>query len=87
MSIKDTVRVNQPWGVSNQLRIETNDAIYFQSYDSIIARIQGGEVTLDKKFWNFSTTTSKYRNKFLGETTAETQKKIDAGVYVLDDLN
>jgi len=46
-----------------------------------------GGVILDKKYWNYSKTTSKYRNKFLNETTKETQAKIDSGEYVLKDLN
>ena len=42
---------------------------------------------LDKTYWNYSKTTSKYRNQFLGETTKETQAKIDSGKYILTDLN
>lgn len=63
---------------------------YFQSYDSIIVKkVYGGrlDVYLDRKYWNYSVTTSKYRNQFLGETTKETQAKIDSGEYVLCDLN
>ena len=68
---------------------------YLQSYDSIIAKRHNdklvGEyfpfVELDKTYWNYSKTTSKYRNKFLGETTKETQAKIDSGEYTLTDLN
>ena len=61
---------------------------FFQSYDSIIARRDpAGVVTLDQRFWDYSMTTSKYRNQFLGETKKETEKKIKAGVYRLDNLN
>ena len=64
----------------------------FQSYDSIIATKRvfykgGHEVTLDRTTWNYSKTTSKYRNQFLNETTKETQAKIDSGEYILADLN
>jgi hypothetical protein len=64
----------------------------FQSYDSLIVKITADEngnrvVTLDENKWNYSTTTSKYRNRFLGETTKETKKKIAAGIYKLIDLN
>ena len=45
------------------------------------------QVYLDKKFWNFSNTTSKYRNKFLNETTKQTIAKIKSGEYKLVDLN
>ena len=62
---------------------------WFQSYDSTIVYMDNftGGVILDKKYWNYSKTTSKYRNKFLNETTKETQAKIDSGEYVLKDLN
>ncbi len=63
----------------------------FQSYDSVIVErtyTSGGVLTkLDETYWNYSTTTSKYRNQFLGETTKQTQAKIDSGEYILTDLN
>ena len=64
----------------------------FQSYRSIIVRQttrpDGLVITrLDKTFWDYSKTTGKYRNQFLGESKAETQKKIDSGEYILTDLN
>jgi hypothetical protein len=46
-----------------------------------------GNVTLDKHYWDYSTTTSRYRNQFLREKTAETRQKINSGVYKLADLN
>lgn len=73
----------------------------FQSYQSVIAErifwrkedIQGipgakeVEVTLDEKYWDYSTTTGKYRNQFLGEGIEDTRKKIASGEYKLADLN
>ena len=47
----------------------------------------GERVTLDKNYWDYSRTTSKYRNQFLCETTKETQAKIKSGEYILADLN
>ena len=68
-----------------------NHTIYFQSYDSIIIKKSWdkGKLTiiLDERFWNCSRTTSKYRSRFLGETTKETEKKIKSGIYQLADLN
>jgi hypothetical protein len=61
--------------------------IYFQSYKSIIVAIKGGKTYLDKNKWNYSRTTSKYRNQFLDEDTAATKAKIDCGTYELIDLN
>ena len=59
----------------------------FQSYNSVIVYISGGNVYLDKHYWNYSNTTTKYRNIFLGETTQETKRKIKSGEYTLTDLN
>ena len=73
--------------VPNQFIIEDKDKTVFQSYKSVICVKQNGTVTLDKKFWDYSNTTGKYRNIFLGETKKETQAKIDKGIYKLDDLN
>lgn len=42
---------------------------------------------LDKNKWDYSTTTEKYRNQFLGETKKETEAKIKSGEYALVDLN
>ena len=61
---------------ANQLIIYTDKGQLFQSYDSIIVKIENGIVTLDEKYWDYSQTTGKYRNKFLNETKKETQAKI-----------
>jgi len=61
---------------------------FFQSYHTMIAKINDyGKVFLDTNYWNYSRTTGKYRNEFLGERIAETRKKIDNGEYKLVDLN
>ena len=82
-------------GVTQTYKSRTGETIrpptgeLFQSYDSIICfkSYCGQCVILDRDKWDYSTTTSKYRNQFLNETKKETQKKIDAGVYILADLN
>lgn len=87
--------------VANQYIIEMarnplsgNCEEYFQSYQSIIAyrerftpEKRDRQVWLDKTYWNYSRTTGKYRNMFLGETKQETEKKIKDGTYILTDLN
>ena len=75
--------------VLNQFEIITKTAKYFQSYSTIIVkkRFKDGQIYLDKNRWDYSTTTGKYRNRFLGEGIAETRKKIESGVYKLVDLN
>lgn len=74
--------------VPNQFIITTDKGRYFQSYRTVIAfRPYGGKVQLDADSWDYSVTTSRYRNQFLGETTKETLAKIQSGEYELVDLN
>lgn len=71
----------------NQFIIEDRGVTYFQSYNSIIVKIDKGEVFLDEKYWNYSKTTGKYRNIFLGEDKKEIERKIKEGTYTLINLN
>ena len=73
--------------VPNQFEINFKRTRIFQSYKSIISKIENGITYLDERRWNYSRTTSKYRSIFLGESTKETQKKIDSGEYILTDLS
>ena len=73
--------------VANQFIIEHDGYTYFQSYQTIIARKGGGETVLDKDYWDYSVTTGKYRNQFLGEGINETRRKIREGIYRVEDLN
>ena len=82
--------------VPNQFEIygRDNDGKHFrifQSYHTTIAKIccdfPKDKVFLDVNHWQYSTTTGKYRNIFLNEKKAETQKKIDSGEYTLINLN
>lgn len=75
--------------VANQFIIDTKDGLYFQSYASVIAfkPRNGGPIQLDARTWDYSATTGKYRNEFLGEGIADTRAKIANGTYVLTDLN
>lgn len=74
--------------VANQFIIYTREGRYFQSYDSVIAfKDNEGNVTLDVDDWDYSRTTGKYRNEFLGEGIAETRSKIESGEYELENLN
>ena len=74
--------------VANQFIIETPKGDYFQSYRSIIAFKSKKEgLILDEYFWNYSRTTSKYRNQFTGLTTKETEKAIKDKEIKLKNLN
>lgn len=76
--------------VCNQFIIVDDDGSeYFQSYSSIIVKCDNKEnkTYLDEFYWNYSRTTSKYRNAFLGLTTDETRAKIKSGDLILTNLN
>ena len=74
--------------IANQFVItDDNGDEFFQSYSSTIVKRSQDKVYLDAHYWDYSVTTSKYRNKFLGEKTAETKRKIANGEYILTDLN
>lgn len=73
--------------IANQFQVTTENAIYFQSYNSMIVKIEGGQVFLDPIYWDYSRTTGKYRNIFLGEDKKTTEKKIKNGTYILTNLN
>lgn len=75
--------------VPNQFIItdEETSVTWFQSYKTVIAkRSPLGAITLDKN-WDYSKTTGKYRNQFLGETRKETEAKIKYGTYKITNLN
>jgi len=60
---------------------------FFKSYNTVIAkRTVEGIVTLDPKH-DYSKTTARYRNEFLGETTKEVLNKIKKGDYKIENLN
>ena len=73
--------------IANQFIIYNDNEQFFQSYDSLIVKISQGKTFLDSDTWDYSKTIAKYRNQFLGETTKETQAKINSGEYILTNLN
>lgn len=80
-----TGRSGQP--VKNQFILEDGNSTIFQSYDSIIAMKSGGRTYLDKYRWDYSTTTGKYRNQFLGMNKKQIEQAIEDGAIYLVDLN
>jgi hypothetical protein len=77
--------------IANQFIINDSEFTSFQSYNSVIVKttFENGErvVYLDKYYYNYSKTTAKYRNLFLGCTSKECEQRIKDGVYILTDLN
>lgn len=77
--------------VPNQNIIFSPEATVFQSYDSVIVKtcFEDGKrvVYLDETYWDYSNTTRKYRNAFLGENSGVIKSKIASGEYRLTNLN
>ena len=88
----ENIESNKGNKIANQFVItDDKQNEYFQSYNSMIVKkdYEGDQVKiyLDQKYWNYSNTTGKYRNIFLGETIKDTRAKIKSGEYILTDLN
>lgn len=74
--------------VANQFIIRTEEGVFFQSYNTIVAKKdKRGQMYLDAEKWNYSRTTAKYRNVFTGLDTKETENHIKDGRILLVDLN
>ena len=70
--------------VANQFIITTEHGVMFRSYESNIAFIPNDEKTIYLGAdWNYSTTTAKYRNQFLGLDKKEIEARIKDGRAVI----
>lgn len=75
--------------VANQFIIESENKVMFQSYDSPIVEIDEKHKTITVyRDWDYSTTTSKYRNQFMNENgfyelsnKKDFEKYMNLGVY------
>lgn len=54
-----------------------------KSYDKIIVVKKGGEIYLNADYYDYSTTTSRHRNLFLGVDSKEFHKNLKEGRYKL----
>lgn len=83
--------------LANQQIMSSNLGQMFVSYGTNICyksthRYKDGDVSrpkyiFDEYYWNYSRTTSKYRNEFLGFGVDECRKGIKEGWIKLTDLN
>ena len=72
---------------NNQYIIEHNGITYFQSYNVIVAKKSKGKTILDKDYHEYSRTTIKYRNMFLGLPSSSVNEAIRDGKITLGKLN
>ena len=68
---------------SNQCEIVTEHGKYLQSYKSIVAKKDYGEITLYPK-WDYSRTTAKHVGKWLGKSSKEIREKIKQGEIIVE---
>lgn len=76
--------------IKNQYVIVMKDGVFFQSYEDIIAFLPTNPNSLpmlDAQSWDSSITTRGHREVFLGEPHVRTLGKINAGKYLMVDLN
>ena len=82
--------------VPNQFKIVNGAKIYFQSYNSMICKIDTNKnlVSLDSFYWDYSRTTIKYLKEFLYSnayygilSTDEIRNKIKTKEIKLTNLN
>lgn len=57
-------------GVQNQFEIETETARYMQSYNSVVAKIENGILTLGND-WDYSRTTMKHLNLWIRDNSID----------------
>lgn len=72
--------------VNNQFEIITEEGIYFQSYDSVVAfKSNNGRVVLGEDY-RYSRTTMKYLIQFLGvDSIKHVDREIEAGNWSIDE--
>ena len=71
---------------NNQFKVYTDEGVYFQSYDSVVAfkpNISEEKIRVGVD-WDYSRTTMKYVGQFLGQNTAKTRKDIKDEVILVD---
>ena len=73
--------------VANQFIIETDNKIFFQSYNSMIAEVCHGKIYLDPVYYKYSKTTSKYLNRFLNMNSKEIESGLKSGLITFKNLN
>ena len=52
-----------------------------KSYNKIIAIVLNGEIYLNSEYYNYSTTTSRHRNLFLGVSAKEFEQNCKKSLY------
>jgi len=80
-------KFGNPAPSTQRVEYSKNGSTFFSYGVAIVEKSINGKITLDKSKWDYSATTGMYRNQFLGESITETRKKINSGLYALENLN
>ena len=70
---------------NNQFVVVNNGATYFQSYDSVIAKVEGSKVTLSED-WDYSKTTLKHLYIFLRGVGISVNSKKEVERAIKDNI-
>jgi hypothetical protein len=92
MTFKNVENITSSRGkkIANQFIIKTDKGQFFKSYDSVIAFKPNDPmqpIELDCIKWNYSRTTSKYRNIFLNCDTKDIKQMTKNGDLIFINLN
>ena len=96
MKVENMKSVRTGRAVANQFVITDSkrNAVWFQSYTSVIALVENGTLYLDRNKWDYSQTTAKYRNSFISEyynskyaSAAALAAGVREGKIVMTELN
>lgn len=93
--MKNETKIRLTVLAANQFRITVQDHMhtweFFQSYQTMVARVHRGQVTLNPG-WNYSRTTTKYLCRFLSEvtghpaSTSTIRRLVALGAYAVEKL-
>lgn len=88
-----TMTTNGGNPTGNQVILSEPDGDMFVSYGTKICwkskSMYNGypKIILDEYYWDYSRTTSKYRNEFLGMSTPQLKELINQGIVKFTELN
>lgn len=72
---------------NNQYIIDYMGFTILQSYNKTVAIQFKNQIYLDRYYWNYSKTTSKYVSRFLRMGIKEIKEKINSGEFKLEKFN
>ena len=87
MEVSNMTSNNTGREIANQFIIEDGGKIYFQSYSTIIAVKENGNIVIDTNAENYSKTTSKYLYQFLGTNRKNLLQDVKEGRIIRANLN